>query len=253
MAATQDVIMTDGAAETKTVASDLSSLLHTPHSDAFAFSDLEERVLQLYDQLRELELQRSLIKAHESAHVPDTSALSDDELQEQLITAQRDAMDAKAKFEIRNRVSHNVLVMDPVLKAVHGGEDGDFLEKRMLPLIHESDTLSMVHGSLSSQLASTTRALGEAEQGNISANKGNRDLSQTYLALAEDLKGQSTEDIQDPQMRKQVQIAEKELKESRKRMRTLKGVLSAMIVGSGINWAEDEVLRELVMDDEEDD
>lgn len=64
-----------------------------------------------------------------AAHVPDVSALSDDVLQEQLIAAQREAMEAKAKFEIRNRISHNVLAMDPVLKAVHGGEDTDFAEK----------------------------------------------------------------------------------------------------------------------------
>ena len=54
--------------------------------------------------------------------VPDLSALSDDVLQEHLTTAEREAMEAKAKFEIRNRISHNVLIMDPVLKAVHGGE-----------------------------------------------------------------------------------------------------------------------------------
>jgi hypothetical protein len=61
--------------------------------------------------------------------VPDVSALSDDAVEEQLITAQRDLLEAKAKFEIRNRVSHNVMVMDPVLKAVHGGEDTEFADK----------------------------------------------------------------------------------------------------------------------------
>ena len=60
---------------------------------------------------------------------PDTSGLSDDALQEQLTIAQREAMEAKAEYEIRNRISHNVLVMDPVLKAVHGGEHTGFAEK----------------------------------------------------------------------------------------------------------------------------
>ena len=62
-------------------------------------------------------------------HDTDVSALSDDDVHAQLMTAQREAMEAKAEFEIRNRVSHNVLLMDPVLKAVHGGEDSDFAEK----------------------------------------------------------------------------------------------------------------------------
>ena len=56
------------------------------------------------------------------AHVPDLSALSDDDLQEHLITAEREVMEAKARFEIRNSISHSVLVMDPFLKAVHGGQ-----------------------------------------------------------------------------------------------------------------------------------
>jgi hypothetical protein len=121
----------------------------------------------------------------------------------------------------------------------------------MLPLIAENDTLSMVHGALSARLASSTRALCAAEQANIAANQKSRDLSQTMLALAEELKSQSAKDIEDPNLRIEIDAVEKELKESRKRAKTLKGILSAMIVGSGINWAADEALCELVMDDED--
>ena len=38
-------------------------------------------------------------------------------------------MEARAEYEIRNKIVHNVLVMDPVLKAVHGGEQTPFAEK----------------------------------------------------------------------------------------------------------------------------
>ena len=140
MAAADDLHMADHAAKPPHP-DDFSDLLHTPYSDAFGFSDAEQRALDLYDKLRELELERSLIEAiaHSTspwlagvsdpcpsnqlsaANRPDVSAPSDDDLQEQLITAEREAMEAKAKFEIRNRISHNVLVMDPVLKSVHGG------------------------------------------------------------------------------------------------------------------------------------
>lgn len=34
--------------------------------------------------------------------------------------AQHEAMEAKAEYEMRNSITHNVLMMDPVLKAVHG-------------------------------------------------------------------------------------------------------------------------------------
>ena len=64
-----------------------------------------------------------------AAHVSDVSSLSDDDLQEQLIVAEREAMEAKAEYDLRNKISHNVLVTDPVLKAVHGGEETDYVEK----------------------------------------------------------------------------------------------------------------------------
>ncbi|KAF1947829.1 hypothetical protein EJ02DRAFT_440015 [Clathrospora elynae] len=241
MATTRDVEMADSTAKSQDP-NDYADLLQTNYSDAFAFSDTESLALELYDQLRELELQQSLLQAHDS----------DDLLEKQLIVVQREAMEAKTEYEIRNRITHNVLVMDPVLKAVHGGERTGFPEKRILPLITEHDTVSMIHGSQTSKLASTTHALRTAEQGNIVANQKNRELAQTMLALAEEMKAQSTKDIEDPRLRSQVDAAEKELRESRRRMKTLKGILSAMIVGSGINWAADKGLTELVMDDEED-
>ncbi|KAF2657973.1 hypothetical protein K491DRAFT_676768 [Lophiostoma macrostomum CBS 122681] len=241
--------MTDGAPDP----SDYSDLLQTHHSDAFAFSALEQLALDLHDQLRELELQRSLLAAQTDAGLSDVSGPSDDVLQEQLIVAEREAMEAKAEYELRNRITHNVLVMDPVLKAVHGGERTDFAEKRLLPLITENDVISMLHGDLSSRLAVTTRAFSTAEESNIRANDRNAQLAKTLLKLAEEARDQSTYDIENPRLREQVRSVEKSVKESRRRLHTLKGILSGMIVGSGIDWAEKEVLRELVMDDEEDD
>ena len=72
------------------------------------------------------------------------------------------------------------------------------------------------------------------------------------LKLADKVKAQSVDDLGDPGLRQQVESAEKDVKDSRKRAKTLKGIISAMIVGSGINWAADEELRDLVLDDEDD-
>jgi hypothetical protein len=105
---------------------------------------------------------------------------------------------------------------------------------------------------LASKLLSNQRAISTAGQANTFASLKNRELSATMLALAEEMKAQSAKDIEDPRLRDQVSAVDRELKNSRRRMKTLKGLLSAMIVGSGINWAADENLTELVMDDEED-
>jgi hypothetical protein len=126
------------------------------------------------------------------------------------------------------------------------------IHRRILPLIAENDIVSMVHGSLAAKLTATTPALSIAEEGNIAAKKRNSELSKELLALADDVNAQATQDIEEPRLREKVQAVERNVKESKRRLRTLQGILSGMIVGSGINWANDEVLRELVMDDEED-
>ncbi|KAH6616308.1 centromere protein H (CENP-H)-domain-containing protein [Boeremia exigua] len=251
MADAVDTVMTDAAARSQN-SSDISDLLQTNHSDAFAFTESEGLALELYDQLRELELQQSLLQAQDPARVDNVSSLSDDDLQEQLMVAEREAMEAKAEYDLRNKITHNILVTDPVLKAVHGNGETGFAEKRLLPLLKESDTIAMVHGRLATDLANSSRVLIAAEQANIVANQRNRELSATMLALAEAMKLQSADDIDDPKLREQIRAVEKELKDSRKRMKTLKGIISAMIVGSGINWAADERLTELVMEDEDD-
>jgi hypothetical protein len=124
--------------------------------------------------------------------------------------------------------------------------------RRILPIVTESDVVSMLHGSLASRLTSTMLTLSATEQGNVDANERNRELSKTLLALAEEARAQSTQDVEDLQLREKVKSVDKNVKDSKRRLQTLKGILSGMIVGSGINWAEDEVLRELVMDDEDD-
>ncbi|KAJ8111277.1 hypothetical protein OPT61_g6087 [Boeremia exigua] len=255
MASTRDTVMVDAATKSQDTG-DIDDLLQTNYSDAFAFTEDEKLSLELYDQLRELELQQSLLQAQDSGTlsslVTDVSSLSDDDLQEQLMVAEREAMEAKAEYDLRNKITHNVIVSDPALKAVHGGGQTGFAEKRLLPLITENDTIAMIHGHLASKLASSTRALVVVEQAHMVANQKNRELSKTMLALAEAMKSQSAEDIDDPRLREQVRVVEKELKDSRRRMKTVKGILSAMIVGSGINWAADESLTELVLEDDDD-
>lgn len=64
MAAQGDVEMKDATARVQD-ANDYADLLQTNHSDAFAFSDTERLALQLHDQLKELELQQSLLQAQQ--------------------------------------------------------------------------------------------------------------------------------------------------------------------------------------------
>jgi hypothetical protein len=63
MATAQDVDMADSPPKPQDP-NDYTDLLQTNHADAFAFSEAEKLALDLFDQLRELELQQSLLHAH---------------------------------------------------------------------------------------------------------------------------------------------------------------------------------------------
>jgi hypothetical protein len=90
------------------------------------------------------------------------------------------------------------------------------------------------------------------ESEHIVASRKNVELAATMIALAEEANTQKKEDIQDPAVREQVAELEEALNISRQRWRIMKGTASAIVSGSGIDWARDEALRELVMDVDED-
>jgi hypothetical protein len=45
--------------------------------------------------------------------------MSDDALRQQLETAEQEAMEARARYILRNKIVQHVMLVDPVVKAVH--------------------------------------------------------------------------------------------------------------------------------------
>ena len=111
--------------------------------------------------------------------------------------------------------------------------------------------LSIAHTNLSSSLSDSSAALTNLETENILTSRRNVGLTKTLLDLAEEAKSQDKEHIQDQKSLSQLEVLEKELQFRRSRWRTMKNVVSAMIVGSGIDWVRDAKLRALVIDDED--
>jgi hypothetical protein len=121
----------------------------------------------------------------------------------------------------------------------------------LLPQIHRRDLLSVAHTNLSSSLSDTLAALTKIETENILVSRKNVALTRTLLDLVEEAKSLDKEHIQDQKSLSQLEALEKELQFRRSRWRTMKNVVSAVIVGSGVDWARNDKLRPLVIDDEE--
>ena len=104
---------------------------------------------------------------------------------------------------------------------------------------------------LSSKVQSAQKELEKVEYENIVTAQKNVELSTKMLALAEEANTQRKEDIDDPKARRQLDELEAEMRISRQRFRIMKGTASATIAGSGIDWARDPKLLEIVLDEDD--
>lgn len=119
------------------------------------------------------------------------------------------------------------------------------------PLIEERDKLSISLTETTAKVLSTTENLTKIEAEHIIVARRNAELAARMIALAEEANFQKKLDIQDRTVRAQLDELEESLKISRQRWRIMKGTASAVVAGSGVDWARDAALRELVLDTED--
>lgn len=172
-------------------------------------------------------------------------------MQAEITKAEHDLLEARSKYMLRNQIIQNIIMVDPVLKAVHSGANATDLERRLLPLIVERDTLSMVHSTLSSKLQEANFRLATLEREVITANEENRDLAHAMLNVANELKDEKVEEVQDTRLRKQLERLEDEVKKAKTDWRVMKSLVAGVVAGSGVDWASDSKLLSLVMDEED--
>ncbi|MCJ1303898.1 hypothetical protein MMC08_006709 [Hypocenomyce scalaris] len=259
----------------------------TGSHDLVSFSEREDQILALHDQLEELRLEVALSERlkiqpageHDIFRPLDRVLIdlgtvdgptSDDNIVEQLNNAEREYLESRSAYLLKNSIVESILVTDPILKAVHSGANATPAERygsiqprrtvleRLLnlyrslhPLIDRRDVLSITHANLTSNLTTVMNGLTLAEAQNITLSRKNRALTETLLDLTTNLQTQRPEDISNPKLRSHLHDLKEETKTSRARWRIMKSVIAAVIVGSGIDWARNNELRELVLDDDE--
>jgi hypothetical protein len=95
----------------------------------------------------------------------------------------------------------------------------------------------------------SARAQGEA----LRASRANVALAAEVMELAAQVAANKAGRAGDARSQQDFARLEAELKRSRQRWRVLKGLTSGVVVGSGINWMEDEKLCALVLDPDNED
>ena len=116
--------------------------------DVLSFYELEGQILALYDHLNDLKLEIALLEAQHklpSSKYQETSAVwifainhifstvgepsLDGDPTTELKVAEKECLEARAAYLLRNSVVENVLVTDPILKAVHSGANATPVER----------------------------------------------------------------------------------------------------------------------------
>ncbi|RAL15411.1 centromere protein H [Aspergillus homomorphus CBS 101889] len=211
--------------------------------DTVSLSDKEALILQLYHQIQEQQLEKALLEQ-------DTDLLSGDDAEEQLAIAERELLEARATYTVRRKAVGTVLMTDPALKAVHLKATTP-AERVLFRLINRRDVLSIVHENLNAMQTATFRKLTGLEVENIQLHQKNQELVRELLSLREDDESWK-EDLDDPELQGQLEQLETDHRKSKARWEVMKSIASAMVVGSEVNWAEDETLTALVLDESDD-
>ena len=118
------------------------------------------------------------------------------------------------------------------------------------PLIDRRDTLAIAHTNLASTLQTLLKEVAMLSAENIRTTEKNRALTVTLLDLAKKVQAQEDEVTKDPECGAHFDQARNDACTARQRWRMMKSVVAAVVAGSGVDWARDDSLRDLVLDAE---
>ncbi|KAJ6096203.1 hypothetical protein N7486_006949 [Penicillium sp. IBT 16267x] len=211
--------------------------------DVVTLSDKEALVLQLAEQIQEQQLEKALLEQ-------ELEPFSGDNVEEELAIAQREFLEARATYTVRRKAARTILMTDPILKAVHLKATTP-PEKALLRLVNRRDELALAHENLASVHNAVLKQLSNSKVENLQINRENQELVSQLLELTKQ-DSSWRERLQDAKLASQLDELEADLKTSKAKWDTMKNIASAMVVGSGLNWAEDDDLQALVLDESDD-
>lgn len=120
----------------------------------------------------------------------------------------------------------------------------------LLPLVEERDLASITIAQQSTEMRGVLDQIAEVESESLRVSRKNVELAGEVLRLAEEANQGKEDAIEDQNAKAEIERLERELRVSRQRWKVMKGTASAVVAGSGVDWAGDAELREIVLDPE---
>lgn len=246
-----------------------------------SFSDQEKEILELYDQVQKLELELALAKARTrlagelSTDLPPVAGRAaadgrseeaerrgsgDDQEEDgpnEVEEARTQLLEAMSLYTLRNGVVNNVIITNPLLKGIHGSTAASPIEQDILPWVQARDSASRDVAAQSTAAKQALAQLTDVESEALRAARRNRELAAEVLRLAREAdRGRMGGAAGagggggDPAAEAQIAELEGRLAASRRKWRVMKGTASGIVAGSGVDWAADPLLRDVVLDPE---
>ena len=119
-----------------------------------------------------------------------------------------------------------------------------------MPYIEQRDVVSISAARQAGALQDIRNQLASAEAECIRLGRENVQLASQVCQLAEESERNKDVSFDDPDAARELHRLEGEVKASRQRWALMKGTASAIVVGSGVNWARNDELRSIVLDPE---
>ncbi|KAM3505293.1 hypothetical protein MY11210_008015 [Beauveria gryllotalpidicola] len=207
----------------------------------FPLSEDERQVLELYDKLQQIDLEIAIIKAQKSHQSTPT-----DDSPEALAAAQEALLQARSRYKLRNDAVELIMMASPVLNAVHGGTNASLIDRDLLPYIIKRDDASVQVAQGAAQAQDARDALTNVQAETLRACRRNVNLTSKLFDLAAQLKERKAVGWDGGEEALRV-------RDEKRKWRTVKGAASGIVAGSGVDWASDEALRDMVLDPEDDD
>ncbi|KAF2663757.1 hypothetical protein BT63DRAFT_111486 [Microthyrium microscopicum] len=226
-----------------------SSILSTLDTSPIPLSPKQTHILQLLATIDETRLQSALLRAHSSAS-PSTTNATTPVSPETLKAAERSALEARALYTLTRQITTHTITAGPILNATHASPKSS-LDKELARAVHARDVLNLLTSAIASQVREVDARVRSAERDVKAGNENNVSLASQVVSSAQGLRRVGTEDVEAGPVRKRLEEVDKEIAEKRREWRVRKSLVAGVVVGSGVKWAENEALVELVLDDED--
>ena len=118
----------------------------------------------------------------------------------------------------------------------------------MLASIQRRDAAATKTAALCSDLQVARSRLAELEAKSLHISRQNIEPASETLQLAGRTLDQKAKSVEGGPFGHEIGILEGQVKSSHQRWRVMKGAASAIVAGSGIEWARDKRLKDLVLD-----